>query len=198
MKRMEKTSVLLYCHCAAGVIGLAKSCLLATNSWEKNRHYFYYYWSRRSTADPAVQYDSISCWERPTARPNNYKGDQNPPLGPLQRPFKGQKPLHSVFKTFKINFDLVNFSPKSSLLWLLEVRFEFGHWDAEQRKDWRIFVTFTKHPKLLRNLWWKLFRSRIVRLLVTLALMRIRNDEGRGDFCVTKVMSAVTLFWHLV
>jgi len=58
----------------------------------------------------------ISCWERPTARPNNYKGDQNPPLGPLQRPFKGQKPLRSVFKTFKINFDLVNFSPKSSLL----------------------------------------------------------------------------------
>ena len=42
MKRMEKTSVLLYCHCAAGVIGLAKSCLLAANSWEKNRHYFYY------------------------------------------------------------------------------------------------------------------------------------------------------------
>ena len=106
-----------------------------------------YYWSRRSTADPAVQYYSISCWERPTARPNNYKGDQNPPLGPLQRPFKGQKPLHSVFKTFKINFDLVNFSPKSSLLWLLEVRFEFGHWYAEERKDWRIFVTFTRHPK---------------------------------------------------
>ena len=113
-----ETSVLLYRHCAAEVIGLAKSCLLAENSWEKNRHYCSrekcYFFSTSSTADPAVQYYSISCWERPTVRPKNYKGDSKFPLGPLQRPLIGQKVSQSVLKTFKLLFDLVHILPKAA------------------------------------------------------------------------------------
>ena len=85
-----ETSVLLYRHCAAEVIGLAKSCLLAENSWEKNRHYCSrekcYFFSTSSTADPAVQYYSISCWERPTVRPKIIRGIQNSPWGLCKGP----------------------------------------------------------------------------------------------------------------
>ena len=146
---------MLYRHCAAEVIGLAKSCLLAENSWEKNRHYCSrekcYFFSTSSTADPAVQYYSISCWERPTVRPKIIMGIQNSPWAfakALDRPKSVSISAQDLQVPFWFSALLAKSSRNRPFLWLSEVRFEFGHWYAERIEG---FFTFTNCAKLLKD-----------------------------------------------